>query len=80
MIYLDHAATTPPDEAVIRAMEAGLRDLWHNPGAAYAASEAPRRALRQCRQAVAAPKRSKSAEARIKKRSRCRSTRAPLST
>lgn len=53
MIYLDHAATTPPDEAVIRAMDACMRAAWHNPGAAYAAADAARRALRLCRQTVA---------------------------
>ena len=53
MIYLDHAATTSPDEAVIRAMDACMRASWHNPGAAYAASEAARRTLRLCRQGVA---------------------------
>ncbi len=53
MIYLDHAATTPPDAAVVRAMADCMAEAWHNPGAAYAASEAPRRILRQARQAVA---------------------------
>ena len=53
MIYLDHAATTPPDPAVIRAMGEAMAAAWHNPGAAYAASEAPRRMLRQARQAIA---------------------------
>lgn len=53
MIYLDHAATTPPDRAVIQAMADCMSAAWHNPGAAYAASEAPRRMLRRARQAVA---------------------------
>ena len=53
MIYLDHAATTPPDAAVVQAMADCMAAAWHNPGAAYAASEAPRRILRQARQAVA---------------------------
>lgn len=53
MIYLDHAATTPPDAAVTRAMGEAMAAAWHNPGAAYAASEAPRRILRQARQAIA---------------------------
>ena len=39
MIYLDHAATTPPDAAVIRAMEQCMRDTWQNPSAAYAAAQ-----------------------------------------
>lgn len=53
MIYLDHAATTRPDKAVIRAVSDGMAAIWHNPGAAYAASEAARRALRLAREAVA---------------------------
>ena len=53
MIYLDHAATTPPDRAVLRAMGDCMASAWHNPGAAYAASEAPRRILRRARQAIA---------------------------
>ena len=31
MIYLDHAATTPPDPAVIRAMGDCMARAWHNP-------------------------------------------------
>ena len=54
MIYLDHAATTPPDESVIEAMNACMRAAWANPGAAYAAAGAARRALRQARCEVAA--------------------------
>ncbi len=54
MIYLDHAATTPPDAAVIRAMEQCMRDTWQNPSAAYAAAGGARRELRLARQALAA--------------------------
>jgi len=53
MIYLDHAATTPPDAAVVRAVADCMASAWHNPGAAYSASESPRRTLRQARQAIA---------------------------
>lgn len=53
MIYLDHAATTPPDAAVIRAMADCMVAAWQNPGASYAPSEAPRRLLRQARQTIA---------------------------
>ena len=53
MIYLDHAATTPPDPAVIRAMGDCMARAWHNPGAAYAAADEARRTLRLCRQRVA---------------------------
>ena len=54
MIYLDHAATTPPDERVAEAMSACMRGMWHNPGAAYSAADGPRLALRRARQALAA--------------------------
>jgi len=53
MIYLDHAATTRPDAAVVRAVSDCMASAWHNPGAAYSASEFPRRILRQARQTVA---------------------------
>lgn len=53
MIYLDHAATTPPDERVIEAMNTCVRAAWFNPGAAYAAAGEARRALRQARASVA---------------------------
>ena len=53
MIYLDHAATTPPDERVIEAMSACMREQWRNPGAVYAGCDGARQALRQARQAVA---------------------------
>ena len=53
MIYLDHAATTPPDATVVRAVADCMASAWHNPGAAYSASEAARRILRLARQTVA---------------------------
>ena len=54
MIYLDHAATTPPDGRVIEAMAQCMCESWQNPSAAYAAAGIARRALRQARQAMAA--------------------------
>ena len=58
MIYLDHAATTKPDPAVIAAMAEAMdrcaRDCWRNPSAAYGAAGDARRELRRARQAVAA--------------------------
>lgn len=53
MIYLDHAATTRPDDAVIEAMAEAMRRCWANPSAPYAAAGEARRALRQARAAVA---------------------------
>lgn len=49
MIYLDHAATTPPDMRAIRAAEEAMRDLWRNPSSPYAAAGEARRALREAR-------------------------------
>jgi cysteine desulfurase len=43
MIYLDHAATTPPEPAVIDAVSECMRTLTANPSAAYSAA-APCRA------------------------------------
>ncbi len=53
MIYLDHAATTVPDDRVIAAMSACMAECWANPSSPYAAAGAARRALRQARQAIA---------------------------
>ena len=53
MIYLDHAATTPPDARAVEAMNACARTAWMNPGAAYAAAGEARGALRHAREAVA---------------------------
>ena len=54
LIYLDYAATTPTDARVIEAMTRCMETAWHNPSAAYSASGAARRALREARIAVAA--------------------------
>ena len=53
-IYLDHAATTLPDEAVIRAMESAMREAPYNASAAYGAAGAARRIHRLCRAQLAA--------------------------
>ena len=53
MIYLDHAATTRPAEAVLAEMLRVSRESWANPSAAYSAAGDARRVLRQARQAVA---------------------------
>ena len=53
MIYLDHAATTPPDPRVASAMNACMTEAWVNPSAAYSAAGAARRELRLCRQTLA---------------------------
>ena len=52
-IYLDHAATTFPEEAVIDAMAACMREIPWNPSAAYGAAAAARKVQRLCRQRLA---------------------------
>lgn len=51
-VYLDHAATTPPDEAVILAMTQCMRDIPYNASAAYSAAGAARRIHRLCRRQI----------------------------
>ncbi len=51
-IYLDHAATTPPRSAAIRAVTDGLA-RWANPSSPHGEGRAARRALEDARGAVA---------------------------
>ncbi len=53
-IYLDHAATTPPDTRVVEAMLPYLRDHWHNPSSTYIEAQHARRAIDEARETVAA--------------------------
>ena len=53
-IYLDHAATTPVDPAVVAAMLPYWTEVWGNPSSLYAAGRAARAALDEARAAVAA--------------------------
>lgn len=52
-VYLDHAATTRPDERVIEAMLPYLRERWHNPSSIYVEAQAARRAIDEARETVA---------------------------
>lgn len=52
-IYVDHAATTPPDPRVIEAMLPYLRDQWHNPSSIYVEAQAARAAIDDARELVA---------------------------
>lgn len=52
-IYLDHAATTFPDETVIDAMSACMRDHPFNASAAYSAAGSARRIHRLARRRIA---------------------------
>ncbi len=53
-IYLDHAATTPPDRRVLEAMWPAYTDGWGNPSSIYLEGQQARRAI-QSRQPGRAP-------------------------
>jgi len=53
-IYLDHAATTPVDPAVLEAMLPYLTQHWHNPSSIYIEAQQARRAIEESRETVAA--------------------------
>ncbi len=53
-IYLDHAATTFPEEAVILAMAECMRETPYNASAAYSAAGEARRIHRLCRRQLGA--------------------------
>ena len=53
MIYLDNAATTRPEESVVRVMEESLRDEYGNPSCVYRAGAAARSLVDRSRDAVA---------------------------
>ena len=52
-IYLDHAATTPPDPEVIEAMLPYLRDVCHNPSSIYVEAQEAAKALDRARAKIA---------------------------
>ncbi len=52
-IYLDHAATTPTDPAVIEAMLPFWHETWGNPSSLYAAGRQARAALDRARATLA---------------------------
>lgn len=52
-IYLDHAATTPTDPEVVRAMAPYWSENYGNPSSLYRLGQASKRALNQARQIVA---------------------------
>jgi len=53
-VYLDHAATTPPDPRVIEAMLPYLTEHWANPSSIYVEAQQTRRAIDDARRTVAA--------------------------
>ncbi|MFA7297712.1 MAG: cysteine desulfurase family protein, partial [Dehalococcoidia bacterium] len=52
-VYLDHAATTPPDPRVIDAMLPYLREQWFNPSSIYVEAQQARQAIDEAREAIA---------------------------
>lgn len=53
MIYLDHNATTRPDDRVVQAMCDALSECWHNPSSVHRAGQAAKRRVELARQSVA---------------------------
>jgi cysteine desulfurase len=53
VIYLDHAAATPVDPAVLQAMQPYFTEYFYNPSANYAAAREVRKALETARAEVA---------------------------
>ena len=53
LIYLDHAATTPLDPAVLAAMQPYLTDHYYNPSAQYLAARAVRKDIEAARARIA---------------------------
>ncbi len=53
-IYLDHAATTPPDPDVVEAMLPALREQWHNPSSIYVEAQRARARIDEARATIAA--------------------------
>lgn len=52
-VYLDHAATTRPDEKVLQIMAETARNCWANPSSAYSSARDARRILLAGRRAAA---------------------------
>jgi len=52
-VYLDHAATTPPDPRVVDAMLPYLTTQWHNPSSIYVEAQRTRQAIDEAREVVA---------------------------
>jgi len=52
-VYLDHAATTPPDPGVIEAMLPFFSERWHNPSSIYVEAQRTAQALEESRATIA---------------------------
>ena len=53
LIYLDHAATTPVDPAVLNAMLPYLTEQWGNPSGIYSIARQAKQALEEAREDIA---------------------------
>jgi cysteine desulfurase len=53
LIYLDHNASTPPDDEVLQAITAAYRDAYGNPGSRHAAGRKARQILESSRERIA---------------------------
>ena len=54
-IYLDYAATTPADPAVVQAMIPYFHDAFGNPSAIYSYGQEAKSAIEKARSAVCKP-------------------------
>src|SRR5262245_4614566 len=54
MIYLDNAATTRPDERVVRAVQGALEESWGNPSSSHRGGLAARAIVEESREQIAA--------------------------
>jgi cysteine desulfurase len=54
VVYLDNNATTRPTEAVCRAAQEGLGEVWHNPSSVHRGGQAARHHVELARRDVAA--------------------------
>ncbi len=52
-VYLDHAATTPTDPAVVAAMQPYFGEIFGNASSLYSAGQAAHKTLSECRKKVA---------------------------
>jgi cysteine desulfurase len=52
-LYFDHAASTPPDEEVIRAVSEVMRSYYGNPSSLHSAGAAAEKLLKQAAQVIA---------------------------
>ena len=52
-IYLDHAATTPIEPSVLRAMQPYFKDIYANPNSLHTGGQKARQAIEKAREQAA---------------------------